>query len=150
VIGSTANDLRPYLWRYSVVASFVGPALAAVVAIVGITLTLDADRQARQEEASRQAEAELQLAIAQNGSVICDFTAGRDASSSFDADYLESFDDLCKRWIETSPPDIRVQRELVAQLAANPKQREEILAMWRAIYDADDWIGDIEAATPGG
>jgi hypothetical protein len=127
---------------WQIIAAFLGPTVAVVVVVVAIRGDLQA-----------QTRAEQARLIAEEGIPACDLVADYFASF-FPTEYTSEFDPdedrlaECRDRLVDRPPSVTVQRELVAQLAAYPAEREGILALSRKVYEdaADDWINEIATA----
>jgi hypothetical protein len=149
---------RRLMW-FQAWGTWFAPAIAAAATLAVLFIGIRSDRDAERRAEARRLATDRAALLAQTGSrgeclaVGDTFTGpypetpvGQMAEAS--RDFEEALNDLCNAVAEDpeQPPGIEVQRELVAQLIEHPKQREEILALWRAIYDADEWIDRVEAA----
>ena len=121
-----------------------------MIAVLGVWLTIKGDLQvqARAEAAqtglqNAQATAEL---LAESGDAFCAgiFTPIYQVDPFIESE-PNARDEICRRRHEI-PPSLPVQREFIRQLVEHPEQREAIVAMWRAGYEPEEWIDEIERA----
>jgi hypothetical protein len=144
-------------------ASFLGP----LVAVVGAFLAFRGNLEAQATATQAQADAQTFQTLAESGDRLClesgsplfplDSPSPAPGEVSGETPALDSgfgtssfwpdvdLNEVCRRYVDT-PPSLSVQRELIQQLVDHPDQSETILLMWRATYEADDWIQNIEDA----
>lgn len=153
-------------------AAFFAPiaiVVAALITVMGVLETIRSNERDRAEAAEVQADAQRAIALAQSGELICVPGGFGQWETLFPTDVetllspspgnvfyspspspkpfrgIPPIKQFCKNFRER-PPSLLVQRELIRELAEHPKQRAQIIAMWRSIYKVEGWIDRIEAA----
>lgn len=158
------EDKKLHVQGWQVAASFLAP----VAVVVGVWLTIRGNLTAQARAAEAQAQVQAAQALAESGDAFCveglvetqpspgpsptppifgEPSPTPDLLYKTEFIFGDGFDfgEFCSRYVE-QPPSLTVQRELIQQLVEHPRQSEQILAMWRAIYEAEGWIDEIERA----
>ena len=129
--------LRRQVWMAT-----IAPIAAALIAVGGVWLTIRGQLEAQSRAATLESETRSAQALAETGIVACELGPVLYESAGFSDLFDNTFQEFCPE----QPPSVAVQRQLIQQLSEHPGQRAQILAMWRAVYEADDWIDEIEDA----
>lgn len=117
-----------------VFAALLGPAIAAGVLWVTFRGELQAEREVQAEQVATD--------IGEN---LCVPNVEEERDELLNAPILRDrgLSDFCTIFTRRAP-SLAVQKELITQLIEHPKNRAAILAMWRAIYEEEAWIDQIE------